>query len=89
MKSFVKLTAAGLSGVVLFKLFTTILIPMFALFLGLIALTVKVALLAAVVFFLYSIFCKKPREPEITIEVEVEEVQDVDEVPEADVDDVS
>ena len=89
MKSFAKLTVAGLSGVVLFKLFTGILIPLLTLFLGLIALTVKVALIAAVVFFLYTVFCKKPRESEITVEVEVDDVQDVEEVRDADVDDPS
>lgn len=85
MKSFARLTVVGLSGAVLFKLFTSILIPMLGLFLGLIALTVKIALIAAVVFFLYSILTKKSRD--IEVEIDVDEVQDVEEVPEADVDD--
>lgn len=86
MKSLAKLTVAGLSGVVLFKLFATVLIPLLGLFVGLIALTVKVALIAAVVFFLYTVFWKKSGDAEVEIDIEVDDVQDVEEVPEADVD---
>jgi len=59
MKSFAKVAFVGLSGVVLFKLFTTILLPLLGLFLGLLALTVKVALVAAVVYFVYSLLKKR------------------------------
>ena len=60
MKSFAKLTVVGISGVVLFKLFATILFPLLGLMLGLLMLTVKLALIAAVVFFIWSIV-KRPK----------------------------
>ncbi|MDH3269740.1 MAG: hypothetical protein OEN56_00315 [Gemmatimonadota bacterium] len=69
MKSFAKFAVLGVSSVVLFKLLATILFPMLGLVFGLLAMTVKFALIAAVVFFLYSIFKKSRREVE---EVEVE-----------------
>lgn len=81
MKSFAKLAVAGISGVVLLKLFATIIFPLLGIMLGLIGLTVKLALIAAVIFFLYGMI-KKRDEPqengdgEIVVEVEVEEVED-------------
>lgn len=70
MKSFAKFAVLGVTSVVLFKLLATILLPMIGLLFGLLGLTVKLALLAAVVFFLYSIF-RKPRREEHEVEVEV------------------
>jgi hypothetical protein len=67
MKSFTRVALVGVSGVVLFKLFATVLLPMMALFFGLIALTVKLALVAAVVFFLWSLVRKKGQENEVVI----------------------
>ncbi|MDX1647482.1 MAG: hypothetical protein R3304_10090 [Longimicrobiales bacterium] len=61
MKSFAKFAVLGISGIVLFKLLATIILPMFGVLLGLLGLTVKLAILAAVLFFLYSIL-RKPRE---------------------------
>lgn len=68
MKSFTRVALVGVSGVVLFKLFATILIPMMAFFFGLIALTVKLAVVAAVVFFLWSLVNKKERDVEVVVE---------------------
>ena len=76
MKSFAKLAVAGISGVVLFKLFATILFPLLGLMLGLIALTVKLALIAAVVFFIYSIFKKRDATGKSDGEIVVEEEGD-------------
>ncbi len=82
MKSFVRLTAVGLSGLVAFKVFTALLLPLVGMFIGLIMLTVKLALAAAVIYFVYSMF--RPREDEkrpedeIVVEVEVEEVEEVE-----------
>jgi hypothetical protein len=73
MKSFAKLAVAGISGVVLFKLFATILFPILGLMLGLLALTVKLALIAAVVFFVYSMIRK--RKPEAEAEVDENEIE--------------
>ena len=73
MKSFVRLAVVGVSGVVLFKLFATILGPLLVLMLGLFMLTLKVALVAAVGFFIYSVFFKKDEKDELEIVVEAEE----------------
>ena len=69
MKTFAKLTVAGVSGVILFKLFATILFPLLGMMLGLIAMTVKLALIAAVIFFVYSMFKKRKDEGETEVEV--------------------
>jgi len=64
MRSFAKLAVAGISGVVLFKLFATILFPLLGLLFGLFAITVKFALIAAVVFFVYSMIRKRKTDAE-------------------------
>jgi len=76
MKSFVRLAVVGVSGVVLFKLFTTALIPLLVMMLGIFMLTLKIALIAAVGFFIYSIFFKKDHEDEREIVVEPEAEDD-------------
>ncbi len=65
MKSFAKIAVLGVSSIVLFKLLASIFLPVLGLALGLLALTVKLAMIAAVVFFLYSIFCKPRRDVEV------------------------
>lgn len=69
MKQVVKYAALGATGIVLFKLLAAILLPTLAMLFGLLGLTVKLALFAAVLFFLYSIFRKPRDEREIEIEV--------------------
>jgi hypothetical protein len=64
MKSLVKLTVVGISGVVLFKLFATLLFPLLGLIFGLLAMTVRFALIAAVIFFVYSMIRKRKSEDE-------------------------
>ena len=68
MKSFAKLAVVGASSGVLFKLFASVFLPMMGMLFGLLAMTVKLALIAAVVFFIYSLFRKKEREVEVIIE---------------------
>jgi len=68
MKSFAKLAVVGVSSVVLFRLFATLFLPMMGMLFGLLAMTVKLALIAAVVFFIYSLFRKKEKEVEIVVE---------------------
>jgi uncharacterized membrane protein len=62
MKLFAKVAVAGISGVVLFKLFATILFPLLGLLFGLLAMTVKLAVIAAVAFFVYSMIRKRKAE---------------------------
>jgi len=69
MKSIVRITVAGISGVVLFKLFATILFPLLGMMLGLLAMTVKLALIAAAIFFVYSMIRKRKDEGEAEVEV--------------------
>ena len=65
MKSFARFAVVGISGVVLFNLFATILFPLLGLVFGLLAMTVKFALIAAVIFFVYSMIRKKRSEEEV------------------------
>ena len=75
MKSLAKLTVAGITGVVLLKMFATVLFPVLGMLMGIIAMTAKLALIAAVIFFVYSMFKKrKDDENEVEVgEIEVEE----------------
>ena len=61
MKTFATLTVAGVAGLLLFKL---LVVPLLALFVGLVAMTVKLALLAAVIYFIYSMV-KKGKEADV------------------------
>ena len=55
------------------KLFATILFPILGLMFGLLALTVKFALIAAVVFFVYSMIRK--RKPGVDSELDEHEIE--------------
>ena len=57
MRSFAKVAVVGFAGVVVLKL----LFPLLILMAGLVALAVKLALLAAVAYFLYSLVRKPGR----------------------------
>lgn len=67
MRSFAKFAVLGVSSIVLFKLLATIILPMLGMLIGLLGMTVKLALLAAIVFFLYSIFRKRREEVEVEV----------------------
>ena len=79
MRSFAKVAIVGFTGVVLFKLFASIIFPLLILMAGLVALAVKLALLAAVAYFLYSLL-RKPRrvsqDGEIVVENDDDETAD-------------
>ncbi|KPJ84572.1 MAG: hypothetical protein AMS19_00095 [Gemmatimonas sp. SG8_23] len=85
MKSFAKLAFVGASSIVLLKLFTTVLIPVLGMMLGLLMLTVKLAVIAAVVFFLYSLLRPRPSAEEAEGGIEREEELEivVEEAPES------
>ena len=59
MRTFAALTVTGAVGIVLLRLLATVIVPIFGMVLGLLAMTVKLALVAAVVFFVYSMFKKR------------------------------
>lgn len=59
MKMFAGLTVAGVAGILLLKLLTALVFPVLGLFVGLLAMTVKFALIAAVIFFVYSMIKKR------------------------------
>ena len=63
MKTFAAVAVAGVAGVVFFKLLAGLVFPLLGLFVGLLAMTVKLALIAAVIFFIYSMI-KKRKEAE-------------------------
>ena len=64
MRAFGTVAVAGISGVILWQLFTTILLPMLGVLLGLLAMTAKFALIAAVGFFVYSLIKKRREQAE-------------------------
>jgi hypothetical protein len=59
MRTFATLAVAGVTGVVLVKLVTMLIFPLLGLFVGLLAMAVKLALVAAVGFFIYSMIRKR------------------------------
>lgn len=59
MKSFVKVAAVGVSGLVAFKIATALVMPLLGMLMFLVLLTVKIALVVAVGYFVYSLMCKK------------------------------
>jgi uncharacterized protein involved in cysteine biosynthesis len=61
MKSFAALTVAGVAGLVLLKILAAVLLPVLGIVVGMVALTMKVALMAAIGFFVYSMVRKRVR----------------------------
>lgn len=59
MKTFARVAVAGVAGFTLLKLFTTVLIPILGLMMGLVALAVKVAVVATVAYFIWSLLSPK------------------------------
>jgi hypothetical protein len=64
MRAFGTVAVAGISGVILWQLFTTILLPLLGVALGLLAMAAKFALIVAVGFFVYSLFKKRREQAE-------------------------
>ena len=64
MKTFDALTVTGVAGILLFKLFAALIFPILGLIVGLLVMTVKFALIAAVIFFIYSMI-KKRKEADV------------------------
>lgn len=62
MRSFAPVAFAAISGVVLWKLFATILLPMVAVVLGLLGSALKFALIGVVLFAIYSMIKKRREE---------------------------
>lgn len=58
MKTFATFTVAGVAGLVLLKLLATVLLPALGILFGLVALTMKLALVAAIGYFVYSMIRK-------------------------------
>jgi len=62
MKTFATVSVAGVLGLMLLKLVWAVAVPALGLFVGLLALTVKLALWAAVIWFLLSLFRRRKEE---------------------------
>ena len=58
MKTFAALTVAGVAGLVILKLLAAVLLPALGILLGLVALTMKLALVAAIGYFVYTMIRK-------------------------------
>lgn len=59
MKTFATVTVTGLAGLGLLKLLTVLVFPVLGLFIGLLALTVKLGMVAAILFFIFAILRKR------------------------------
>ena len=65
MRTFAPVAFAAISGVVLWKLFATILLPVLAVLMGLVGTALKFALIAAVIFVIYSMIKKRREAAEV------------------------
>ena len=61
MRFLAPVTVAAISGVILWKLLATLVLPLLGLMFGLILAAAKLAMIAAVIFFIYSRM-RKPRD---------------------------
>lgn len=64
MRSLAPVAFVAISGVVLWKLFATLFLPFLGVVIGLVATAAKVALIVAVIFFIYSMIRKRREETE-------------------------
>ncbi|HSH76849.1 MAG TPA: hypothetical protein VLA09_14265 [Longimicrobiales bacterium] len=64
MRSFGAVALAAISAMVLWKLFATIFLPVLGVLVGLLAAAAKLALIAGVAYFLYSLVKKRREEVE-------------------------
>ena len=62
MRTFAVLSITGVTGILLLKLLVTMIFPLLGLLLGLVAMTVKFALIAGVIFFVYSMIRRRKEE---------------------------
>ena len=65
MRSLAPVALVAISGVILWKLFATLFLPFLGVMVGLIATTAKLALIVAVIFFIYSMIRKRREEAEL------------------------
>ena len=65
MRTFAPLAFTAISGVVLWKIFATIMLPFLAMLLGLVGTMVKFALIAGAAFLIYSMIRKRRYEPQV------------------------
>ena len=79
MRTFAALTVTGVASVVLFKLFATVILPLLGVLLGLFFLTVKLALIAGAIYFIYSMVRRWMERQEEEVEEEEIEAEVVEE----------
>ena len=59
MRSFAQFSVVGVAALVMLKLLAVILFPLLGVLIGLFAMTVKFAFIAAVVLFFYTMFKRR------------------------------
>ena len=72
MKSFARVAVAGVASIALFKLFTAAFIPLLGMTLSLVTLAVKLALIGAILYFVYSLLRPRPDQGRASGEVDIE-----------------
>ena len=65
MRTLAPLAFAAISGVVLWKLLATLLLPFLGIVFGFVGMVAKFALIAGVAFFIYSMIKKRREEAQI------------------------
>jgi len=62
MRSLTKVAVLGVAGVVLFKLLAMLVLPLFGLMIGLMAMTVKLAVVVGIGFLVYALLRRPKRD---------------------------
>ena len=62
MRTFAGLLVGGVAALVLFKLVAGLILPLIGIFFGLIAMAIKLAILVAVGYFVYTLVRNRQRE---------------------------
>ena len=65
MRTVAGLFVGGVAAVVAFKLITALVLPLVGIFFGLVALVIKLAIVAAVAWFVYSLVRGRKSEQEV------------------------
>ena len=65
MRTFAGLFVGGIAAVVLFKLIAGLILPLFGIFFGLVAMAIKLAIVVAIAYFVYSLVRNRRHEQAI------------------------
>ena len=67
MRTFAGLFVGGIAALLLFKLLAGLILPLVGIFVGLVAMAIKIAIVVAIGYFVYSLVRNRNREQQTTV----------------------